>query len=75
MLYGRLSDLSLIAIERDFHVDYQRIIDVFATQHKNSRILLRPPPPPRKKSIFVKNVEMEIHVWEKSPQFTLSETI
>jgi hypothetical protein len=48
MLYGRLSDLSLIAIERDFHVDYQRIIDVFATQHKNSRILLRPPPPSKK---------------------------
>jgi hypothetical protein len=41
MLDGRLSDLSLIAIERDFHVDYQRIIDVFATQHKNSRILLK----------------------------------
>jgi hypothetical protein len=41
MLDGRLSDLSLIAIERDFHVDYQRLIDVFAVQHKNSRILLK----------------------------------
>lgn len=38
---GRLSDLSLIAIERDFHVDYQKIIDAFANQHKNSRILLK----------------------------------
>lgn len=38
---GRLSDLSLIAIERDFHVDYQRITDVFAAQHSNSRILLK----------------------------------
>ncbi len=27
---NRLSDLSLLAIERDFPVDYERIIDIFA---------------------------------------------
>jgi hypothetical protein len=38
---NRLSDLSLLRIERDFPVDYERIIDVFAIQHKNSRIMLK----------------------------------
>ncbi|CAF3472113.1 unnamed protein product [Rotaria socialis] len=37
----RLSDLSLLAIERDFVVDNEKIIDAFAIQHKNSRILLK----------------------------------
>ncbi|CAF1565842.1 unnamed protein product [Rotaria magnacalcarata] len=37
----RLSDLSLLAIERDFFVDNEKIIDAFAIQHKNSRILLK----------------------------------
>jgi hypothetical protein len=41
MSNNRLSDLSLLAIERDFPVDYERIIDVFAIQHKNSRIMLK----------------------------------
>jgi hypothetical protein len=38
---SRLSDLSLIAIERDFCVDYEKLIDAFAIQHKNSRIILK----------------------------------
>jgi len=38
---GRLSDLSLLSIERDFLIDYDKIIDSFAAQHKNSRILLK----------------------------------
>ncbi|CAF3612443.1 unnamed protein product [Rotaria socialis] len=38
---SRLSDLSLLAIERDIVVDYENIIDAFAAQHKNSRILLK----------------------------------
>ncbi|CAF4599072.1 unnamed protein product [Rotaria socialis] len=38
---NRLSDLSLLAIEREFCVDYEKIIDAFAIQHKNSRIMLK----------------------------------
>jgi hypothetical protein len=38
---NRLSDLSLLAIERDFCIDYEKIIDAFAIQHKNSRIILK----------------------------------
>jgi hypothetical protein len=38
---NRLSDLSLLAIERDFSIDYEKIIDAFAIQHKNSRIILK----------------------------------
>jgi len=41
MSNDRLSDLSLLAIERDFGVDYGKIIDAFAIQHKNSRIVLK----------------------------------
>ena len=37
----RLSDLPLLAIERDIIVDYENIIDAFANQHKNSRIQLK----------------------------------
>ncbi len=40
MLGSRLSDLSLIAIERDFNIDYQELVDAFVVQHKNSHILL-----------------------------------
>jgi hypothetical protein len=36
-----LSDLSLLVIERDFVVDNEKIIDAFAIQHENSRILLK----------------------------------
>ena len=38
---NRLSDISLLAIERDFCIDYEKIIDAFAIQHKNSRIILK----------------------------------
>ena len=37
----RLSDLTVLAIERDIDVDYERVIDEFANKHKNCRILLR----------------------------------
>ena len=38
---GRLSDLSLLAIERDFTIDYDKIVDFFPAYHKNSRIVLK----------------------------------
>lgn len=38
---NRLSDLSILAIERDIFIDYEKIIDDFAVKHKNSRILLK----------------------------------
>jgi hypothetical protein len=41
MADSRLSDLSLLAIEEDFCVDCQKIIDAFSIQHKNSRIMLK----------------------------------
>lgn len=41
MTDSRLSDLSLLAIERDFDIDYDKVIESFATQHKNCRILLK----------------------------------
>ena len=37
----RLSDLTVLAIERDFDINYERVIDAFSVNHKNSRILLR----------------------------------
>ena len=37
----RSSDLILLAIERDFHINYERVIDKFSSNHKNCRILLR----------------------------------
>ena len=37
----RLSDLTVLAIERDFDINYKRVIDAFSLNHKNSRILLR----------------------------------
>lgn len=36
----RLSDLTVLAIEKDFEIDFEKVIDVFAAKHKNSRILL-----------------------------------
>jgi hypothetical protein len=36
----RLSDLTVLAIERDFDINYERVIDQFSINHKNSRILL-----------------------------------
>ncbi|CAF2082724.1 unnamed protein product [Rotaria magnacalcarata] len=37
----RLSDLTVLAIERDFDINYERVTDAFSVNHKNSRILLR----------------------------------
>ena len=36
-----LRDLSLLSIEKSFSIDYEKIIDEFAIQHKNSRIMLK----------------------------------
>lgn len=36
----RLSDLTVMAVERDFVINYERVIDKFANSHKNCRILL-----------------------------------
>ena len=41
MADNRLSDLSLLAIEKDFPVDYSLIVDAFADNHKNSRMILK----------------------------------
>ncbi|CAF2773271.1 unnamed protein product [Rotaria sp. Silwood2] len=38
---SRLSDMCLLAVERNFEIDFERIIDVFSLNHGNSRILLR----------------------------------
>ena len=37
----RLSDMCLLAVERDFEIDFEKEIDVFSLNHGNSRILLR----------------------------------
>ncbi|CAF5156169.1 unnamed protein product [Rotaria sp. Silwood1] len=36
----RLSDLTVLAIERDFDINFERVVDKFAKNHKNCRILL-----------------------------------
>lgn len=36
----RLSDLTLLSIERDINIEYDKILESFAIQHRNSRILL-----------------------------------
>ncbi|CAF1263221.1 unnamed protein product [Adineta ricciae] len=36
----RLSDLAVLTVERDFEIDFERVIDKFSINHKNSRILL-----------------------------------
>ncbi|CAF1592358.1 unnamed protein product [Didymodactylos carnosus] len=36
----RLSDLGVLAIEKDIEIDFENFIDIFAAKHKNSRILL-----------------------------------
>lgn len=36
----RLSDLSVLAVEKDFEIDFEKVVDVFAERHKNSRIML-----------------------------------
>ncbi len=37
----RLSDLTVLATERSFEIDFEQVIHVFANNHKNSRIILR----------------------------------
>ena len=37
----RLSDLIILAVERNFYINYVRVIDKVLDNHKNSRILLR----------------------------------
>ena len=37
----RLSDLCVLAVERDFNINFEQLIDNFADSHKNSRILLK----------------------------------
>ncbi len=36
----RLSDLSILAIEKEFIMDFEKVVDVLATKHRNSRIIL-----------------------------------
>ncbi|CAF1551629.1 unnamed protein product, partial [Rotaria sordida] len=36
----RLSDLTVLAIERDFDINFERVVDKFAKNRKNCRILL-----------------------------------
>ena len=40
MSHERLSDLTVIAVQRDFDINYERVIDKFSSNHKNCRILL-----------------------------------
>ncbi len=37
----RLSDLCVLAVGRDFNINFEQLIDNFADSHKNSRILLK----------------------------------
>jgi hypothetical protein len=37
----RLSELCVLAVERDFNINFEQLIDNFADSHKNSRILLK----------------------------------
>ncbi|CAF2998956.1 unnamed protein product [Rotaria sp. Silwood2] len=38
---ARLNDLCVIAVERDFKIDFEKLMDDFSDLHKNSRILLK----------------------------------
>lgn len=40
MTNKRLSDLTVLAVERDFDINFERVIDKFAKNHKICRILL-----------------------------------
>ena len=37
----RLSDLCMLAVKRDFAIDFENLMDDFADLHKNCRILLK----------------------------------
>ena len=36
----RLSDLCVLAVERDFNINFEKLMDNFSDLHKNSKILL-----------------------------------
>lgn len=38
---GRLSDLCLLAVERDMNVNFEELIDKLSDIYKNSRIMLK----------------------------------
>jgi hypothetical protein len=35
-----VSDIGVSAIEQEFNIDFEKVVDVFAKTHKNSRIML-----------------------------------
>ncbi len=37
----RLSDLCVLAVERDFNINFEKLINDFAELYKNSRIILK----------------------------------
>ena len=37
----RLSDMCLLCIEKEFEIDFEKVIDIFSLNHANGRILLR----------------------------------
>jgi hypothetical protein len=41
MTDDRLSDLCMLALERDIDVNFEQLIDAFSDIHKNSRIMLK----------------------------------
>ena len=41
MSNSRLNDLCVLAVERDFDINFEKLIDTFSDLHKNSRILLK----------------------------------
>ncbi len=41
MTDDRLSDLCILAVERDMDVNFEQLIDDFSEIHKNSRIMLK----------------------------------
>ncbi|CAF3327604.1 unnamed protein product [Rotaria socialis] len=41
MTHARLSDICLLAIERDIDIHFEQLIDTFSDIYKNSRIILK----------------------------------
>ena len=37
----RLSNLTILFVEHEIDINYEQVIDVFSSLHKNNRILLR----------------------------------
>jgi hypothetical protein len=38
---NRLNDLCILAVERDFNINFEKLIDDFADSYKNRKILLK----------------------------------